>query len=110
MESGKPSVPQVTPPDGEKRAPAAYFYSLAAVVGWLVGWPVVYVILDSLTPTQNAAIHGLEVAGGALWGLSTIVLLAILLALKEYSPTLSAVLDGLGFVLDVLFLLLSLMG
>ena len=40
-------------------------------------------------------------------GAAMIVFWAILVALKDYSPILSVVLDGLGFVLEVLFLLLG---
>jgi len=107
METGKPSVPQIAPPKCADRPPAVYLRILTATVGLLIGLPVVYAILDSFSAQQNAVIHGLEVASGVLWGLAMIVFWAILLALKEYSPTLSAVLDGLGFVLEVLFLLLG---
>jgi hypothetical protein len=105
--TGKPSVPQVAPPKCVNQPPAAYFYILMATLGWLFGWPVTYVILDSLTTKQDSIIHSLESAGSFVWSLSLLGLLLVLMALKEYSPTLSIVLDGLWFLIEVLSMLLG---
>jgi hypothetical protein len=102
--TSRPSLlPKLAPKRGE-RPPAAYLYSLAATVGWLLGWPAMYSIFGSLTAPQTAVIHGLTVAGDILWGLSMIGLWAILSLLQDYSLTLSIFMNGLVLLIDILSL------
>ncbi|SRR5579872_4594205 len=106
MESGKPSVPQVTP-KSDDRPPEAYLYFLLATGVWSLGWPMVYIVLEATPAPQSPVIHEIEVIGGVSWGLALFGFWVILSLLSEYSPTLSFFLDALWFVLEVLLSMLG---
>lgn len=101
MTGGPSWLPKLAPKRGEQ-PPAAYLYSLAATVGWLLGWPIVYLILASFPAPQNVVIQGITTAGGVLWGISMIALWAILSLLQDYSLTLSIFMTGLELLVEIL--------
>jgi hypothetical protein len=101
-----PQMPE-TPPGSAKRAPASLVYGAIANGSWLFAWPIVFVVLLSPTALESKAAHWLSIGGFTLWILSMFSFYGFLRALAEYSSALSAVLDGLGFVLEALFLLLG---
>jgi hypothetical protein len=107
VEAGEPMTdrpplhPKIAPKRGQQ-PPAAYLHGLAATGGWLLFWPLLYVVIESSRAPRSAVIRGITTAGGVLWGLSLIAFWVILSLLQDYSLTLSIFMNGLALLVEIL--------
>jgi hypothetical protein len=73
----KPSVPQVLPPPIRLKKSMAYWCGLLGSAGWLVGWPMLYAVVEPAVPKIAAAV----------WAFSPMAFAILLMLLADYSPT-----------------------
>lgn len=88
-----------------KRAPQLYVYGLLASVGWVFGWPVLYAAVGYAP--KNPAFEWLTHAAATIWFFSIIAVFIFLALLTDYWPALAYVWDVLGFLIELLALLIS---
>jgi len=88
-------------PTLSKKPPAVYLYGLLVSGGWLFGWPVLYATFDAALKNAPAFIW-LTHAAAVLWFFSLIAFFGTLAFLKDYSPTLSFIWEGLTFLIEIL--------
>ena len=103
MAAGPSSQANNPSPQRAKRPHAVPTHWVVSIVGWFLGWPIVfYVCLPSVTPGDELA-GWLLGAGSVLWFFSFAGVYGILLNEAEARwPAAAAILKALGFVFLVL--------